>query len=354
MDEQVLDSPEIREMRSDMPPQKMVMQILSGLIFSMAIKSALELGVFHALSGGSCTLDKMAVSLKVNSSALKRLLRALCSIGILYEDRPNHYNVTPLGATLQVGPTPESLEPIARYLLSESIILPMFEMNYSIRTGKPSFDKIMGRGWYESSNENYEGLSIMDKAMEAYSKISLPDILDAYPFTECNVVVDIAGGMGHMLAGILDLNKTAKGILFDTPETIKRAKDYIKSIGLAKKCQLIPGDMFEKVPSGGDLYVISKALNDWDDEHVICVLGNVRTAMGKSSKVILIEQLADEEVASPEEAIRNLIFLVCTPGGYVRTQAEFTKLIDKAGLKTSRVITTKSGFSVIECTGGNV
>jgi len=348
MNKQMLKNTEISEIGPEIPPQKVVMQIISGLVFSMAIKSALELGLFQALKDGIRTLDNMAASLRANSAALRRLVRALCSIGILYEEQSNQYNVTNLGATLQVGPTPESLESITRYLLSESIVLPMFEMSYSIRTGKPSFDKIMGRGWYESSKEN-NGLSIMDKAMETYSKISLPAILGAYSFTKYDVIVDIAGGMGHMLAGILNLNERSKGILFDTPETIRRAKNYIESLGLTDKCQLIPGDMFEKVPSGGDLYVISKALNDWDDEHVIRILKNVRTAMGNGSKVILIEQLAYEGTPNPEETIRDLIFLVCTPGGYVRTQAEFTKLINEAGLKISSVIDTKSGFSVIEC-----
>lgn len=351
MNEQISNNTEIREMGSAIPARAMVMQTLSGLIFSMAIKAALEVGVFHALKDGITALDKMATSLKLDPTALKRLLRALCSVGLLHEDDLNQYSVTKAGSTLQAGATPESLEPIARYLLSELIILPMSEMSYSIRTGKPSFDKVMGRSWYEeNSKENCKELSIMDKAMEAYSKISLPDILEAYPFTEYNLIVDIAGGMGQMLVGILDLNKKAKGILFDTPETIKRAKDYIKSIGFSEKCQLIPGDMFEKVPVGGDLYIISKALNDWDDEHVIYALKNVRTAMSKNSKLILIEQLANEEISSPEEAIRNLIFLVCTPGGSVRTQIEFTKLINQAGLKTSQVMATKSGFSVIECT----
>ncbi len=230
-------------------------------------------------------------------------------------------------------------------------MLPMTEMSYSIRTGRPSFDKIMGRGWYENTKDDDGVLSIMDNAMKTYSTISLPDILDAYSFTEHNVIVDIAGGMGQMLAGILDSNKRAKGILFDTPETIERAKDYIKSIGFTERCQLIPGDMFKEVPTGGDLYVISKALNDWDDEHVSCVLRNVKKSMGKDSKLILVEQLANGEVPSPEEVVRDLIFLVCTPGGYVRTKAEFNKLIDKSGLKTSRVMTTKSGFSIIECVG---
>lgn len=350
MNEQMLNTAEIRNDGLDVPSQQIVMQTLSGLIFSMAIKSALELGVFSSLKDGVCTLDKMATSLEVNVSALKRLLKALCTAGLLYEGPSNQYNVTKSGATLQAGPTPESLEPIARYMLSKRIVFPMFEMSYSIRTGKPSFDKIMGRSWYESSEESCDGLSIMDKAMETYSKISLPDIIEAYPFTGYNVIVDIAGGMGQMLAGVLDLNKEAKGILFDTPETIERAKDYIKSIGLTERCQLLSGDMFEKIPSGGDLYVISKVLNDWDDEHVTRVLSNVRTAMGKTSKLILVEQMADEGVPTPEEAIRNLIFLVCTSGGSVRTKTEFTKLINEAGLKTPRVIATKSEFSVIECT----
>ncbi len=106
MNKQTQHSAAVREKGLDLPPQIAVMQILSGLTFSMVIKSALEVGVFRVLKEGIYTLDKMAVSLKVNPAALKRLLRALCSVGLLYEDRPNQYNVTKLGATLQPRSNP--------------------------------------------------------------------------------------------------------------------------------------------------------------------------------------------------------------------------------------------------------
>lgn len=328
------------------PPQAKVMQAISGLTFSMVIKSAVELGIFRAIKEGFHTIEEMSRSLEVEPSSLRRLLRALAAIGLLNEQQ-GVYSATELGATLQPGPTPKSIEPLAQYLLHDVVARPMLELSYSVRTGKPSFEKAMGASWYEYCQENQQYLQIMDRAMEAYSKISLPNLLASYPFSGFKVIVDIAGGMGQLLSGILKANPGTRGILFDLPETTERAVPFLKAAGIEGRYEIVPGDMFEKVPAGGELYIISKALNDWDDEHVLRALRNVREAMSQESRLILIEMLGADNAPSPEEVFRDLLFLVCSNGGKVRTESEFRELIGQAGLQISRIIPGQ--FAIIEC-----
>ena len=62
--------------------------------------------------------------------------------------------------------------------------------------------------------------------MEIYSKMSLPSILKAYSFEKFDVIVDVAGGMGQLITGILGAAPKSKGILFDLPKTIQSAKAF--------------------------------------------------------------------------------------------------------------------------------
>ena len=59
--------------------------------------------------------------------------------------------------------------------------------------------------------------------MQVYSEMHLTSLLKAYRFDPYKVVVDVAGGLGHVLSGVLAAYPGIKGILFDVPETIKKS-----------------------------------------------------------------------------------------------------------------------------------
>lgn len=332
------------------PPQAVVLGSISGYFGSFVIKTAVELGVFRALKEGINTNEELAAYLELDPNALRRFLRALVSMELLTVNESGQYKATAYGATLQPGPTPQSIEPLVDYILGDFIIEPMMKLGASIRTGKPSFDN---SSWYKSEEINAEQQQIVNRAMEVYSKVSLPAILKSYSFSEYNVIVDVAGGLGQILAGILQFNPNSKGILYDLPSTIERAREYIESTDVAERCELVGGDMFKSIPTGGNLYIISKALNDWDDEHVWTTLKNIRSAMAVDSKLIIIEMLVDDCNPTQEETIRDLLFLAVTPGGGVRTKAEFAALIKKADLEVNQIIPASDKFCIIECQPAN-
>ncbi|WP_426448184.1 methyltransferase [Paenibacillus sp. S-38] len=332
--------------RGGIPPQAVVMGSISGYFFSFVIKTAVDLGVFKALKEGVATKEALSAYLEVDAKSLHRLMRALVSMELVTLNASGQYAVTVLGQTLQPGPTPQSIEPLAEYMLSDFIVEAMAKLKNSIRTGQPSFDN---SAWYQAGKVDTEQQQIVNRAMEVYSKVSLPAILTSYSFETFHVIVDVAGGLGHILTGILRTNPQAKGVLYDLPTTIERAQNYIESVGMTERCELIPGDMFKSIPAGGDLYIISKALNDWDDAHVLRTLTNIREAMSGESKLIIIEMLVDDTHPTQEESIRDLFFLAITPGGGVRTRSEFTQLIEQAGMNISRIIPASDQFCIIEC-----
>ncbi len=327
-------------------PQAMMMRMLGGTTFPLVIKCALKLGVLRVINEGITSDEEIAKHLDVNQEALHRLLRALVAMKLLDEPRPKNYVVTEFGATLLPGPTPQSIEPLALYLLDASMIIPMMNLSESVRTGKPSLEQDEELGWYGSYPER---AMLMDNAMEVYSKISLPDLLAAYDFSQFNMIVDVAGGEGQLIAGILKTNPNVKGILFDIPETVKRASEYMKAEGLELRCETISGSMFDKIPSGEDLYILSKTLNNWNDKQALSILQNIEAAMSSNSKLIIVENIGTDNVLSIEEVFRDLIFLACSNGGKVRTELELRKLISEAGLELTRIISTSSLFPMMEC-----
>jgi hypothetical protein len=240
------------------------------------------------------------------------------------------------------------MEALANYLLDDSTLIPMMKLSESVRTGKPALKQDAESGWYHDYPER---ALLMDKAMAVYSSLSLPALLSCYDFSAFRVLMDIGGGVGQMLTNILTANPALNGIVFDIPETVKRASSHIQSQGLENRCQIIAGDMFTSIPAGADLYLLSKVLNNWDDRHALELLKNIRVAMPDKAKLIIVENLASTASPSMEEVFRDLMFLSCSNGGKVRSLAEFRELITDSGLECLQVIATPASFSIIECQG---
>ena len=88
-------------------------------------------------------------------------------------------------------------------------------------------------------------------------------------------------------------------------------------------------------------------IHDWDDESSIKILQNIRSAMNEKGKVLIIEMVVPEgNEPHPSKALDILMLVM--EGGKERTKDEYRKLLDATGFKLTRIIPTKSPYSLIE------
>ena len=108
------------------------------------------------------------------------------------------------------------------------------------------------------------------------------------------------------------------------------------------------GDFSEVVPCGGDVYVLSWVIHNWDDEHSIAILGNCRRAMTGDARLLLIEQVVPAGNQPSLSKLYDLHMLVLAPGGRERRPDEYQTLLAAAGLRLTKIISTDVPRSVIE------
>lgn len=128
-----------------------------------------------------------------------------------------------------------------------------------------------------------------DEAMADVTALVSFAVVAAYDFSGISTVVDIGGGNGAPIRTILMVNRKLKSILFDIPAAAEEAKTRVNGDGLADRCEVVAGDFFQSVPSGGDAYVLKNILYDWDDERCVSILKNCHLAMAEGGKVLLLE-----------------------------------------------------------------
>jgi hypothetical protein len=128
------------------------------------------------------------------------------------------------------------------------------------------------------------------------------------------------------------------------------ALDYLSSAGVGKQSGFVPGDFFASVPDGYDMYLMKFILHDWDDEHVLRILRNVRLAAGDHSRLVVIEQIVPESLTTSvaDQDVVRADLVMMSVGGKERTAAEYRTLFADAGWNLSCVVPTHTMFSLIE------
>jgi spermidine synthase len=188
--------------------------------------------------------------------------------------------------------------------------------------------------------------------MAARAEREAADVVAAYDFGGLRRVVDVGGGAGVLLQAVLEANPELQGVLVDRPEAVQRATERLAAAGLAARVQCRVGDFFASVPTGGDAYLLSRVIHDWDDADARDILRRCREAMAPYARLLLVEALVPELAVDGPEAIRMDVHMLMLFGARERTDAEYRALLDSAGFALQRIDATGSpaGLSVIEAT----
>jgi predicted O-methyltransferase YrrM len=171
-------------------------------------------------------------------------------------------------------------------------------------------------------------------------------VVRTYDFSPFHTVVDVGGGHGALLTAILSATPGLRGILFDLPEVAEGAKPHLAAAGVLDRCEVVGGDMFTAVPGGGDAYVFSRVIHDWDDERAAAALASCRRAMRPTGTLLLVEEVIPPGDAPAYGKLSDLNMLV-GPGGQERTETEYHALYTAAGFELTKVIPTPSRMSII-------
>jgi hypothetical protein len=163
-------------------------------------------------------------------------------------------------------------------------------------------------------------------------------IAAAYDFSPFEVVVDVAGGDGTVLAAVLQRHPHLRGVLLDQPHLLADARRVLAGAGLVARCELIGGDMFAAVPPG-DVFLLKTVLHDWADDRAGRILTRCREAMRRpaTGRVLAIEALLPERVADRPSTVRGDLMMLVETGGRERDAAAFGALFAAAGLRLTAV-----------------
>jgi len=323
---------------ADLSDALSMIRLFMGYIPTRVIYVAAKLGVIDQIGDEGAEAQDLARRLEVHPDALFRVLRALAGLGVLHQDENDRFFVTSFGETLGKD-SPQSVRDYAIY--SHEMVYEGFErIMDSVRTGTPVIADM-----FELLRANPDQEATFHAGMGNRGRIETATILDAYDFSRCGRIVDVGGGNGAFLSGILASCEQASGVLYDQQSAIDTATRGRG--GALPRCELVAGDFFKSIPLEGDTYVLKRVLFDWADNDVIQILKNCRQAMKDKARLLIIEPFIGPPNEQTPAYLYDMTFLVMLTGR-VRTVKEHTDLLAQSDFRVQRVVPTDSDVSVLE------
>lgn len=327
-------------------PEVELRRLLNGYRVTQAIHVAATLGIADLLKDGPRHSDDLAVATHTHPGALYRVLRALAAVGVFHEDAERRFSLSLLGQCLRS----DAAQPVGSYAIlvgRPHQWRAWGDLLHSVRTGENAYRHVHGVDLWEYITEHPEEGTIFDRAMTANSHGITEAVVAAYDFSPFGRVVDVGGGQGRLLAAILAAHQAMRGVLLDRPEVVVHARPVLEAASVASRCEVVGGNFFEAVPTGGDAYVLKLILHDWDDAASLGVLAACRRACGRQARLLVMERVVAPPNEGAESKISDLNMLV-SPGGQERTREEFAALLAAAGFRLERVVEVDALISVIE------
>ncbi|MET7622246.1 methyltransferase [Streptomyces sp. NPDC005408] len=324
-----------------------LLELAQGSMVTQAIYVAAELRVADALEDGPLTVQELAREVDADPEALYRLLRLLAGHAIFAEQSDGRFRLTPMADALRVN-APVSMRDIA-VLMGHPIHWEDWgHLLDSVRTGEPSLPKLRGMGAFEFLEANPAYGKVFIGGMGAMSDTETLPILAAYDFSRFSTIVDFCGGRGTLLAGILQQTPGARGILYDPRVDNNGAADFLKEEGVADRCTIAGGDLFDAPPAGHDAYILKHIVHDWPESQALEILKNVRESISEDGRLLLMEMVPPSSGNSPHAAKLVDLWLMLLVGGRERTQEQYGELLLGAGFRLERVVQTAAPISIVE------
>jgi O-methyltransferase domain len=321
-----------------LPAEAALWDFAAGMQRTKLAGVLLTSGLADALGAGARDARELAAELGLSEEVTLRVLGAAAASRLVRMDRHGRVRLARLGAPLSSS-HPSSVASWVAYQAAPANAAAHGEIEAQLRDGaQPSgHRRAFGNSIWEYFGEHPDEGARFGDAMRELTAVDLAALARAYPWPREGVICDVAGGIGTLLAAILERSPRARGILLDAPEVLAEAEGFLRSRGVGDRVRRQVGNLFGELDARADVYVLKWILHDWSDDACGEILRRVRATMPAGSRIVTIDQHLEPGRPSPVSSMVDLLMLVECEGGRERSPSQVHGLMRDAGLSAGRV-----------------
>ena len=305
--------------------------------------AAIELGLFTAISEGFNKPTEIAERIKVPLDSIDRLMSACTGLKLIERKDEKYINTPDVEMFLVAGK-------------------PSYRGDYYAIQAKNDYE-----GWNNIAPALRQPVSVNKKQKKGYGKNAEdPQFARDYTvagfkgawagaqefaakndFSQYSLFLDLGGGSGAYSIAAVQKHPHLKAIVFDYPDVVVVAQEYINKAGVSDRVKTVAGDFFDtEFPRGADLAAYIAPLQVYGPDDVRFLVNKAFNTIEPGGGLIIIDYMINADKSGPAESLFRHLQQRTNPNespGYINTETEFREYLMTAGFTDIVVIDLRDG-----------
>jgi len=308
-----------------------------------AIKAAIELDVFTALTDSPATADVIARHSKASPRGIRILGDYLTILGFLTKSG-DRYEPTPDSALFLNRKSPAYAGGTLEFLLSNELKGTFDHLTDATRKGGTAQST---KGTMSPEHPVWLPFARSMGPLMVPAAAGLADLI-ALEQTRPTKVLDISAS--HGMWGLAFAKKSPKTqiIAVDWAPVLEVARENARAAGVADRFETIAGSAFDvELGNDYDAVLVPNFLHHFSAVDCVRFLKKAHTALRPGGAVAIVEFVPNpDRVTPPASAGFSLVMLATTAEGDAYTFAEFSDMLAQAGFKPPALHTLPASMNV--------
>lgn len=305
--------------------------LVHGLWRADVVRAVLDLELPDRIGEATVPVEELAAAVGADADRLDRLITLSASIGIL-EQPEAHTVANSAASSLLRSDHPRSMRPEAMHALATWARIAWDNVAFAVVHGGSGFEPAVGTGVFPYLAGHPDQAADFDAFQAVVTARNAAALVAGWSPPPGSVVVDVGGGTGQLLSTLLLRRPDLTGVVLDRAAAVRGVEHRVAAEPrLAGRLRGVAGDFFTSVPAGGDVYLLSHVLHDWDDDDAVRLLRTVAARMGEGTSLVILENVDDDPDAL---LVAYLDLLMLTAwGSRERSPGAYADLLSRAGLE---------------------
>lgn len=299
-----------------------LMDLATAFKKSSVVLSAVELDICSILGHRRMLSSELAKEINADPRGTDRLLRALCSMGILESNGGLFANTSFSSRYLDSA----SEEYAARLLHQIRQYKTWGTLTECVRRGGTvSVDSIAEQdsGFFKSF------LASMHHRAKEEAAFLVPHL----NLSDTRTLLDVGGGSGAFAIAFAQSNPDIRAVVFDLPQVTPITRRYIAAAGMDAQVTTHSGNFLtDELGEGYDLILFSEIVHMLSFNENKALMRRAGKALNPGGWILLMDHFLNEDRLTPEpHTLFALNMLVSTPKGDAYTECEAIAWLEEAG-----------------------
>ncbi|MGP2439222.1 methyltransferase [Streptomyces sp. JW3] len=303
---------------------------------SKLLMTAMEMGLFEALSKESGTAGQIADRMGLHERGVPDFLDSLTALGLLTRDAAGVYANGPAAARNLIPGQQGYVGGFLR-MTTDFMGAGWETLADMLRTGDAhgqDKSKVPFAQIFRDPQRLRQFLSAMDSLNGAIG----PELARQYDWSRHTSFVDIGGARGNLAGTLLQAHPHLRGGVFDRPVMRPFLEELADERGVRDRMSFHGGDFYVDPIPGADVVIFGNVLHDTPVATREGLIAQAAAHLPAGGAVIVYDPMIDDDRRDADTLLMSLTMMMQSPAGNEYTAAECRSWMTAAGLEVEQVL----------------